>query len=332
MANNSDASIIPYASFEADQESNLVGKPVRRVNDARLLSGHGKYVDDIQVSSLLHMAVKRSDQAYAKIVNIDTKAAKELPGVKAVYIYQDIAHLVKPIVATSKMADYLATEVHVLANEFVRYVGQPVVAVIAENRYIAEDACDLITIDYEALAVANDVEAAAKEDAPHLYASFQTNVILKRSFVRGEVDVAFLEADVVLQERFRFKRKTSIAMENRGYLAQYDVGLDALTLHTSTQVPGIIRDAIANFLSLSGAQIHVIAPDIGGGFGGKTSLYQEEILVCLFARTLERSIKWISDRLEDFMSTSQGFDELIDAQIAATVDGRILGLSVDGGD
>ena len=329
MANNSDASIIPYASFEADQESNLVGKPVRRVNDARLLSGHGKYVDDIQVSSLLHMAVKRSDQAYAKIVNIDTKAAKELPGVKAVYIYQDIAHLVKPIVATSKMADYLATEVHVLANEFVRYVGQPVVAVIAENRYIAEDACDLITIDYEALAVANDLEAAAKEDAPHLYASFQTNVILKRSFVRGEVDVAFLEADVVLQERFRFKRKTSIAMENRGYLAQYDVGLDALTLHTSTQVPGIIRDAIANFLSLSGAQIHVIAPDIGGGFGGKTSLYQEEILVCLFARTLERSIKWISDRLEDFMSTSQGFDELIDAQIAATVDGRILGLQAD---
>lgn len=329
MASNSQESIAHYASCDVDQESNLIGKPVRRVNDARLLTGHGKYVDDIKVSGMLHMAVKRSDQAYAKIKSIDTQAAKELPGVTAVYIYQDIAHLVKPIIATSKMADYHATEVDVLANQFVRYVGQPVVAVIAENRYIAEDACDLITIDYESLAVATDLEVAAREDAPHLYESLNTNVILKRSFERGEVDAVFQTADIVVQERFRFKRKTSIAMENRGYLAQYDVGLDALTLYTSTQVPGIIRDAIAHFLSLSGAQIHVVAPDIGGGFGGKTSLYQEEILVCLFARTLEQSIKWISDRLEDFTSTSQGFDELIDAKIAATQDGRIVGLQAD---
>ena len=329
MANNSREAIAHYASCDVDQESNLIGKPVRRVNDARLLTGHGKYVDDIKVSGMLHMAVKRSDQAYAKIKSIDTQAARELPGVSAVYIYQDIADLVKPIIATSKMADYHPTEVDVLANEFVRYVGQPVVAVIAENRYIAEDACDLITIDYESLAVATDLEAAAKDDAPCLYASLNTNVVLKRSFERGEVDSIFQTADIVVQERFRFKRKTSIAMENRGYLAQYDVGLDTLTLYTSTQVPGIIRDAIAHFLNLSGAQIHVVAPDIGGGFGGKTSLYQEEILVCLFARKLEQSIKWISDRLEDFTSTSQGFDELIDAKIAATHDGRIVGLQAD---
>ncbi len=329
MANNSREAIAHYASCDVDQESNLIGKPVRRVNDARLLTGHGKYVDDIKVSGMLHMAVKRSDQAYAKIKSIDTQAARELPGVSAVYIYQDIADLVKPIIATSKMADYHPTEVDVLANEFVRYVGQPVVAVIAENRYIAEDACDLITIDYESLGVATDLEAAAKDDAPCLYASLNTNVVLKRSFERGEVDSIFQTADIVVQERFRFKRKTSIAMENRGYLAQYDVGLDTLTLYTSTQVPGIIRDAIAHFLNLSGAQIHVVAPDIGGGFGGKTSLYQEEILVCLFARKLEQSIKWISDRLEDFTSTSQGFDELIDAKIAATHDGRIVGLQAD---
>ena len=329
MVNNSHEAIAHYASCDVDQESNLIGKPVRRVNDARLLTGHGKYVDDIKVSGMLHMAVKRSDQAYAKIKSIDTQAARELPGVSAVYIYQDIADLVKPIIATSKMADYHPTEVDVLANEFVRYVGQPVVAVIAENRYIAEDACDLITIDYESLAVATDLEAAAKDDAPCLYASLNTNVVLKRSFERGEVDSIFQTADIVVQERFRFKRKTSIAMENRGYLAQYDVGLDTLTLYTSTQVPGIIRDAIAHFLNLSGAQIHVVAPDIGGGFGGKTSLYQEEILVCLFARKLEQSIKWISDRLEDFTSTSQGFDELIDAKIAATHDGRIVGLQAD---
>ena len=247
MANNSREAIAHYASCDVDQESNLIGKPVRRVNDARLLTGHGKYVDDIKVSGMLHMAVKRSDQAYAKIKSIDTQAARELPGVSAVYIYQDIADLVKPIIATSKMADYHPTEVDVLANEFVRYVGQPVVAVIAENRYIAEDACDLITIDYESLAVATDLEAAAKDDAPCLYASLNTNVVLKRSFERGEVDSIFQTADIVVQERFRFKRKTSIAMENRGYLAQYDVGLDTLTLYTSTQVPGIIRDAIAHF-------------------------------------------------------------------------------------
>ncbi len=329
MENNSNVSHTKDLPFDPDQDAHLIGKPVRRLNDARLLSGNGKYVDDIQVAGLWQMAIKRSDQAYAKIKTIDTSVAKQLAGVKAVYIYQDIAHLVKPIIAASKMADYHATEVHVLANEYVRYVGQPVVAVIAENRYIAEDACDLITIDYEPLPVATDIEIAAKEDAPHLYESLNTNVILKRTFIRGDVDGAFEGADVVLQERFRFRRKTSIAMENRGYLAQYDVGQDALTLYTSTQVPGIIRDAIAHFLDLKGPQIHVVAPDIGGGFGGKTSLYQEEILVCLFARMLERSIKWISDRLEDFMSTSQGFDELIDAKIAATADGRIVGLQAD---
>jgi aerobic carbon-monoxide dehydrogenase large subunit len=329
MDNDSNITFDLELCSDPDQEAHLIGKSVPRLNDARLLSGNGKYVDDIQVPGMWEMAIKRSDQAYAKIRSIDTSAAKQLEGVKSVFVYQDIAHLVKPIKAVSKMADYLITEVFVLANEYVRYVGQPVVVVIAENRYIAEDACDLINIDYEALPVATDLEIASKDESPNLYDSLNTNVILKRTFAKGDVDNIFQSADVVLQERFRFRRKTSIAMENRGYLAQYDVGQDAITLYTSSQVPGIIRDAIAYFLDLNGSQIHVEAPDIGGGFGGKTSLYQEEILVCLFARLHERSIKWISDRLEDFMSTSQGFDELIDAKIAANVHGQIVALQAE---
>ena len=310
-------------------QGKLVGQSVRRVEDARLLAGLGRYVDDRQSPLALHVAILRSDQPHARILAVHTDAARAVPGVIGVFQWRDISTIIAPALATSRMADYQPTPIHALANEVVRYVGEPVVAVVATSRYIAEDAVELIQIDYEALPVATHPALAAEPDAPLLHAGLKSNVLVQRAFTRGEVDEAFAAASHVVRGTFRFHRKTSVAMENRCYLAELDAGRDAITLYTSSQVPGIIRDALAQLLDMPGNRLTVIAPDVGGGFGGKTSLYQEEMLVCALARKLGKSIKWTGDRLEDLLSTSQAFDERVDAELAIDDEGRILGLKAN---
>jgi carbon-monoxide dehydrogenase large subunit len=310
-------------------QGKLVGQSVRRVEDARLLTGVGRYVDDRQSPLALHVAILRSDQPHARILAVHTDAARAVPGVVGVFQWRDISTIIAPALATSRMADYQPTPIHALANEVVRYVGEPVVAVVATSRYIAEDAVELIQVDYEALPVATHPALAAEPDAPLLHAGLKSNVLVQRAFTRGEVDEAFAAASHVVRGTFRFHRKTSVAMENRCYLAELDAGRDAITLYTSSQVPGIIRDALAQLLDMPGNRLTVIAPDVGGGFGGKTSLYQEEMLVCALARKLGKSIKWTGDRLEDLLSTSQAFDERVDAELAVDDKGGILGLKAN---
>jgi carbon-monoxide dehydrogenase large subunit len=308
---------------------NLVGQPVRRVEDARLLAGCGQYVDDKPAGHALHLAVRRSDQAHARILSVKGDVARSMHGVHGIYVWADIEGLIKPAVATSKMTGYQPTAIHALANGTVHFVGEPVVAVLARTRYEAEDAAEALEIEYEQLPAATDAEAAAHPDAPLLHAGLASNVLVERAFVRGEVDAAFADAPFKVGGRFRFHRKTSMAMEPRTYFAEIDAGRDALTLYTSSQVPGIIRDALSDLLNIPGNRLTVIAPDVGGGFGGKTSLYQEEMLVCVLARKLGRAVKWTGDRLEDLLSTSQAFDELVEAELAFDDQGRILGLRAD---
>jgi carbon-monoxide dehydrogenase large subunit len=227
------------------------------------------------------------------------------------------------------MANYYATPILPLARGKVRYVGEPVVGVIAESRYQAEDALELINIDYEPLPVVIDAEMAVHDSAPLLHEEARTNVLLSREFKRGDVDAAINAVPVRVKGRFRMHRKTPVAMEPRACLAEYDAGRDALTLHSATQVPGIVRDALSAALDLPGHKIRVVAPDVGGGFGGKGSLYPEEIFVCAAARRLARPVKWTSDRMEDLTCNSQGFDEIIDAELGLNTDGRIVGLRAD---
>jgi carbon-monoxide dehydrogenase large subunit len=210
--------------------------------------------------------------------------------------------------ATSRMANYYATPILPLARGKVRYVGEPVVGVIAESRYQAEDAVELVSVDYEPLPVVIDAETAVGESAPLLHEDAGTNVLVSREFKRGDVDAAIEAAPVRVRGRFRMHRKTPVAMEPRACVAEYDAGRDALTLHSATQVPGIVRDALSAALDMPGHQIRVVAPDVGGGFGGKGSLYPEEIFVCAAARRLARPVKWTSDRMEDLTCNSQGFE------------------------
>ena len=315
-----------YEPVKSGSGEKLVGQAVRRTEDARLLCGMGRYVDDIEFANGLHMSVYRSDKPYARVISINSEKAKDLPGVFGVYTWSDIADYIKPAVATSRMADYQSTAIYPLANGVVRYVGEPIAVVLAVDRYIAEDALNLLEVQLEPLAIENDPVKASQPNAPLLHEDLISNILVKRSFAKGEIDQALKNAPVVVEGEFRFHRKTPMALENRVYLAEYIKSRDSLMLYSSSQVPGIIRDALAEFLDLPGSRFNVISPDVGGGFGGKTSLYPEEMIVCALAYKLKRSIKWTGDRLEDLISTSQGFDERIKAKLALDADGKIMGL------
>jgi carbon-monoxide dehydrogenase large subunit len=306
-----------------------IGARVRRVEDPRLLTGQGMFTDDREVPGALHVAFRRSDHAHALISGIETAAGAAMPGVVAIYTARDLESLVEPVRATSRMKDYHPTANYPLANDRVRYVGEPVVAILAKDRYLAEDALDHIEIVYQPLPAVVDPEFAAGSDAPLLHPEAGTNVLLAREFARGDAVADMAAAAVRVGGRFRFRRKAPAAIENRACLAEWDRGRRALTLTSSTQVPGVIRDLLATLLDLPGNRIRVVAPEVGGGFGGKGSLYPEEILVAALAKHLGRAVRWTGDRLEDLLSTTQAFDEIVDAQLALDTEGHILALTAD---
>ena len=307
----------------------LVGARVKRTEDPRLLTGTGQYVDDIKLAGTVHVAILRSDQPHALIREIRVGDTSTVPGLIGIYDWTDIENDVRPAIPTSRMKGYYATPYWPLARGKVRYVGEPVVAVVADSRYAAEDALGLIEIDYEPLPFAIRQVDAVREDAPLLHEEAGTNVIVERTFMRGDIDDAIASAAFVARGRFRMTRKTATSMECRSYLAEYDKRRRALTLWTSSNIPGIIRDALSDALDLPGSRMRVIAPDVGGSFGGKGSLYHEEMLVCLLSRKLERPVKYVADRLEELSSSSQAFDQLIDGELAVARDGTFLGLRCD---
>jgi carbon-monoxide dehydrogenase large subunit len=312
-----------------DARPGLIGARVQRLEDPRLLTGHGRYVDDIRLPGTLHVALCRSDYGHARIVGIETADAAAMPGVIGIFTVADIDAGLAPIVATSRMRDYQATELPVLARDKVRYVGEPVVAIVAESRYLAEDAAEQVYIDYDPLPDLASAGAALADGAPLLHEELESNVIVARTFARGEVDEALAGAAVTVKGRFRIGRKSPAPMENRCYLASYDPGRRSLELYSSTQVPGIIRDCLAEIIGMPGSRLRVVAPDVGGGFGSKASLYQEEVLVCVLAQKLGRPVKWTSDRREDLMATSQAFDEVVEAELGLDADGNIVGLRAE---
>ena len=317
------------ADISVEMRPKLVGTRVKRTEDPRLLTGTGQYVDDIKLDGMVHVAILRSDQPHALIRAIRVGDTSTVPGLIGIYDWTDIEGEVRPAIPTSRMKGYYATPYWPLARGKVRYVGEPVVAVVADSRYAAEDALGLIEIDYEPLPFAIRQVDAVREDAPLLHEEAGSNVIVERTFMRGDIDDAIASAPVVVRGQFRMTRKTATSMECRSYLAEYDKRRRALTLWTSSNIPGIIRDALSDALDLPGSRMRVVAPDVGGSFGGKGSLYHEEMLVCLLARKLERPVKYVADRLEELSSSSQAFDQLIDAELAVARDGTFLGLRCD---
>jgi carbon-monoxide dehydrogenase large subunit len=306
-----------------------VGAPIKRTEDPRLLTGNGEYTADRKPDRPLHLAFLRSGQPHARIARIDTKAAREAPGVVAVFTAEDVADDFKPVIPFSRMPNYYATPIVPLASRKVRYVGESVVAVVATSRYLAEDALELIEVDYEPLGSIARAEMAVAKGAPLLHEEAGTNVLIAREFKKGDVAADLKVAAVRVSGRFEMTRKAPLAMEPRSYSAEYEKRRDALTLYTSSNIPGIVRDAISESLGLPGHRLRVVAPDVGGSFGSKGSLYPEELLICIAARKLRRSIKWTADRLEDVSSSSQAFAEIVDAEMGFDANGIATALQAD---
>ncbi len=306
-----------------------VGAPIKRTEDPRLLTGNGEYTADRNPDRALHLAFLRSGQPHARIKRIDTAAALAAPGVLAVLTAEDIAGDFQPVIPFSRMANYYATPIVPLASRKVRYVGEAVAAVVATSRYLAEDALELIEVEYESLGAVSRAELAVADDAPLLHEEAGTNVLIAREFKKGDVAADLKAAAVRVGGRFEMTRKAPLAMEPRSYAAEYEKRRDAITLYTSSNIPGIVRDAISESLGLPGHRLRVVAPDVGGSFGSKGSLYPEELLICIAARKLRRSVKWTADRLEDVSSSSQAFGEIVDAEMGFDANGIATSLQAD---
>ena len=254
-----------------------IGKNVLRFEDERLLSGNGVYTSDIMFSETLHLSFLRSNTAHGKIISINKLKALEIKGVHGIFTYEDFKE-VPPIKSTSRMKNYFATNQNILCSDKVRYVGEPIAVIVAENRYIAEDAAELIEVEIKNLDPVIDTSQATKSGSTILHDEIKSNVILERNFNSG--DKSFLDDKNLLSVKnvFKMTRKSPVSMETRSYICNIDKITKVLTLYSSTQVPGVIKDALNLFLKIPGNKLNVIAPDVGGGFGGKASLYPEEIM------------------------------------------------------
>lgn len=305
----------------------LIGASEPRVEDGPLITGAGRYVDDIQLVGMLHMALLRSPHPHARIVSIDTGAARGLPGVEAVLTGDDLDESlnIRAPVATPGMR---VPPHPVLARGVVHAVGVPIVAVAAQTRALAQDAVDLIRVEYEPLPSVSDAEAALAPGAPLAREELDSNVCYTMTKEGGDVDGAFARADHVTRLHIASPRQVAMALEPRGAVASADPLGQGLTVWLSTQGPHRVRAELASVLGFPENRIHAIAPDVGGGFGSKGPLYREYVLVCYLALKLRRPVKWVASRREDFVTTIQGRDQAITSELALRRDGTMLGLKV----
>lgn len=307
-----------------------VGRTVPRKEDLRLLRGMGTYTDDVpEPRGTLHLAVLRSPYAHARIRTIETAEAEALDGVVAVVTGTEVAELIPPFAGDYEKTGFKMSHRPVLATDTVRFVGDGVALVLAANAYIAEDALGLIFVDYEQLPAVSGVEEALKPGAPRVHEELADNVLVEGGDRTEGFDEVFEAADHILRERFRINRVAGVAMEPRGCLAVYEKSDDAVTLWTGTQVPHMLRIGIARYLGWPESRVRVAAPDVGGGFGPKMYLYPEELLAVAMAREYRCPVKWIEDRLEDFLTTFQARDHVYDVAIAYDDDGTVRAVEVD---
>ncbi|MBI3159115.1 MAG: xanthine dehydrogenase family protein molybdopterin-binding subunit [Chloroflexi bacterium] len=308
------------------------GQRIKRNEDPRLLTGQALFVDDVNFPDLLHVAYVRSPYAHARIKRIDVSKALERPGVAAAYTAADLGDYwrVGPLlVSPPPVRDIVFNErtQPILAKDKVRHVGEGVVAIVAESRYIAEDAVADVVVDYEPLPVNVDVRKTLEPDATLLHEDLDQNLAAHVIQHKGDYEAAKAKADVVIAREFWYDRGTAAAMENRGVVAQWDARFQKLTIWDTTQAPVVIRNGMAAMLGLSESQVRVIAPFIGGGFGPKIMMfYPEEMLIPWLAMKLNRPVKWIEDRSENFYTTTQERGQWHESEIALSKEGKILGV------
>jgi aerobic carbon-monoxide dehydrogenase large subunit len=317
-------------AFQREQPggNGFVGRALKRKEDPRLITGRATYVDDLSLPGTLFVAIVRSPEAHARIVSIDTSAAKERSGVDAVFTGEDMADLAAPC---PMLWVPPGVEVHVpehwpLARGKVGYVGQAVAVVLGRDKYAVVDAAEDVIVEYDPLPVVVDPEAALEDGAAIIHEEFGTNKVFEWSLPGGDVNAAFDEADVVLERRVVNHRTAGAAIEPRGAMAEWREG--RLTIWSSTQIPHIARVILSIQLGISEEKIRVVAPEVGGGFGSKLQVYGEEVLVAWCARKTGKPVKWIATRTDDMLTTHHGRDQIDYVKIAAKRDGTLTGIDV----
>ncbi|PYS66140.1 MAG: carbon monoxide dehydrogenase [Acidobacteria bacterium] len=305
--------------------SKYVGQRVKRTEDPRLIKGLAHYVDDIKLPDILHVAFVRSLYAHARISSIDASEALKAPGVVAVFTGKDVAEKIGPVPCASALPDLKVPDYRVLATDKALFVGHPIAAVVAADKYAARDAVDLISVEYEELPAVVDVEAAAKGGTV-IHEKFGDNVAYKLTSGEGDVEAALKSADRVVSQRMVHQRLAPIAMETRGVLARYFPGEEELTIWSSTQIPHLLRTQLALMIGIPENKLRVITPEVGGGFGSKLNVYAEEALLGWISMQLGKPAKWIETRRENFQSTIHGRAQVGTVEIGCKSDGTITGL------
>jgi aerobic carbon-monoxide dehydrogenase large subunit len=310
----------------------MLGLPIKRGEDPRLVSGSGTFLEDLVLPGLVHLAFARSPHAHARLGRIDVSAARGMPGVLAVMTAAD-ADAVLAVDLPGDWPEFDEVDNRppnkILARDRVRYVGEAIVAVVASSRAEAFDAIDAIEIDYEPLLAVSDPEAALEPGAPLLYEEFGTNLAHRLVKRGGNVDAAFSRPDVrVVKGRIVNPRVLPVPMETRGAAASLDQSTGELTFWASTQFPHTLRSKLAEVLGVPEHSVRVIAPDVGGGFGAKIDFTSEDVLTALFALKLRRPVRWVESRRENFLNMVHGRGQVDYVEAAVTPDGEIVGLRV----
>ena len=309
-----------------------VGQSIKRFEDPRLVTGHGAFVGDLTLPDILHAAVLRSQHAHARLRGVEVSAARALPGVVAVLTGADIAGVLAGIptraMTGERAVDALqAPEYPLLAHDKVCYVGQPIAVVVAQDLYVARDAVELITVDYEPLVPVLDPDAAARDDAPVIHEAMGTNVAMRLHQRAGDLEGAFAQADHVVRQRYVVQRVVPAPLETRGVLAQYQPQEDLLTVWNATQAPHRVKHFLVHLLQRPEQTVRVVAPDVGGSFGVKDCLFPEDVLIPYLALRLRRPVKGIEERRENMLAY-HGRGHSLDIEAAVRRDGALLGIRV----
>src|SRR3984957_4700413 len=316
-----------------------VGRSLKRREDQRLLTGQGQFVADLVLPKMLHAVLVRSPLAHARIRSVDLSRAAAAPGVVCAMNGADLLQLLPPVPEgqislpakwTSVIQHkFLNPQEPLLAHDKARHVGEALAIIVAETRNEAEDAAEMAILDLEELPAVVDPEAALKSDSPIIHDRFNTNLIGEFSVGRGDATAAMTRAPHRLKRRFYHHRYAAVPMETRGVLSAYDRRTDSVTIWSSTQVVHWVRREAATLLGIPEARVRCVAPDVGGGFGGKGHVYPEDMLMTFLARRLGRPVRWIEGRSEHLMSATHSRDQLHDVEVGFDDSGRILAIRDD---
>ncbi len=319
-------------SDELDFEgpASYVGRSVSRPNARRLAEGRGQYVDDVVLPRMLHLAFVRSPYAHARILRIDARKAEGMPGVRRVATGADIAQICKPYVGVlTHLAGMRSPPQHPLALEVARWQGEPVVAVAADTRAEAEDACEAVEVEWQELPAALDAERALEPGASVIHPELGDNLCFRRVVDSGGVDEAFAQAAVVVEDTLHFGRHTGVTLEPRSIIADYNPADESLTAYHSGQSPHMMQAILASRLGLDEHRVRIVCRDVGGSFGIKIHVYGDEMAACALSIMLRRPVKFVADRYESFLSDIHARDHRVRARLAADRDGRVLALEID---